>query len=48
MIKDFKQYIKAYIYNILNITSLYIAVFTISYDSFLDFVSEKWNSDGLE
>lgn len=48
MIKDFKQYIKAYIYNVLNITSLYIAVFTILFNGVLDFVGEKWNSDGLE
>ena len=48
MIKDLKEYIKAYTYNLLDITSLYIAVFVISFDSFLDFVGEKWNNDGLE
>lgn len=48
MIKDLKEYIKAYAYNLLDITSLYIAVFTILFNGVLDFVSEKWNSDGLE
>ena len=48
MIKDLKEYIKAYTYNLLDITSLYIAVFTILFNGVLDFICEKWNSDGLE
>ena len=48
MLKDFQEFIKGYIYKCLNITSLYIAVFTISFDGFVDFVSEKLNSDSLE
>ena len=47
MLKDFQEYIKGYIYHFLNITSLYIAVFTISYGNFVDFVSEKLNNDSL-
>lgn len=45
MLRDFKECIKAYIYQCLNITSLYIAAFTISFDNFIDFVSDKLNSD---
>lgn len=48
MLKDFQEFIKGYIYQCLKITSLYITVFTISFGGFVDFVSEKINSDSLE
>ena len=46
--KDFKEYIKAYTYNLLDITNLYIAVFIILFNGVLDFVGGKLNGDGLE